>query len=272
MKETQKDSNKKTISNPKEQQNKDIFTKAPATKKFRNKSVNKYKVSINPNLKRNLLNNNINYLGNMGIDLEVQELITNQAQNQNNYIQNQNNYIHTRKRTKTMKLKNQINIKPELISNKNVNQIINHNVHRHNFGQEVYDVSFENYGCMFDERFINNYCSNFSSNLDKDVFKYLMNIVKENKFESVGKKHPSTKENVLKNLKKFDLNEMYCKKQDNGYEYPNCCICINNIILKQKAVLLPCGHLLHWKCGQMWLKKNNICPLCKFELPGEKIK
>ena len=54
MKETQKDSNKKTTSNPKEQQNKDIFTK-PATKKFRNKSVNKYKVSINPNLKRNLL-------------------------------------------------------------------------------------------------------------------------------------------------------------------------------------------------------------------------
>ena len=52
----------------------------------------------------------------------------------------------------------------------------------------------------------------------------------------------------------------------------NCCICMGDIILNQKAVLLPCGHILHWKCGMIWLKKKNTCPLCRFELPEEKMK
>jgi hypothetical protein len=42
MKEDQKDSNKKTTSNPKDEQNKELFTKHPAPKKYRNKSVNKH--------------------------------------------------------------------------------------------------------------------------------------------------------------------------------------------------------------------------------------
>ena len=277
MKEDQKDSNKKTTSNPKEQQNKELFTKHPAPKKYRNKSVNKYKVNINPNIKRNLINynNDLNLLGNMGIDKKVQDIIFDQNPNanlnNNNNIKNNIPKIPTRKRTKTMHLKNQNNIKPEINSYKNVNQVINHNVQRHFFGQEIYDNSFENYGSLYDDRFINNYSSNFRSNLEKDIFNFLMNIIQGNRFESVGKKHPPTKESVLQNLKKFDLSEIYCKKTEKGFEYPNCCICINDIVLKQKAVLLPCGHLLHWKCGEMWLKKNNTCPLCRFELPCEKM-
>jgi hypothetical protein len=270
MKEDQKDSNKKTTSNPKDEQNKELFTKHPAPKKYRNKSVNKYKVNINPNIKRNLINNNLNLLGSLGIDKNVQDLIVNQNKNLN-YNNNVPN-MPARKRTKTMHLKNQNNIKPEINSYNNVNQVINHNVNRHFFGQEVYDNSFENYGSLFDDRFINNYSSNFRSNLEKDIFNFLMNIIQGNRFDSVGKKHPPTKESVLHNLKKFDLSEIYCKKTEKGYEYPNCCICINDIALKQRAVLLPCGHLLHWKCGEIWLKKNNTCPLCRFELPGEKMK
>ena len=115
MKEDQKDSNKKTTSNPKEQQNKELFTKHPAPKKYRNKSVNKYKVNINPNIKRNLINynNDLNLLGNMGIDKKVQDIIFDQNPNPN---------------------LNNNNIKPEINSYKNVNQVINHNVQRHFFG------------------------------------------------------------------------------------------------------------------------------------------
>lgn len=275
MKEEQKDSGKKTTSNPKDQPIKELFSKKPPEKKFRNKSVNKYKVNINPNLKRNpffynnkaVLNNNLNQ--NFNIPNFFNEKNT-EVPEENKAI-NLNN-IPTRKRTKTMHLKKQNNIQPDINSNKikNVNQIISHNVHRHNFGQEVYDHSFENFGCLYDETFKNNYSSNFRSNLENDVFNFLMNIIQGNRFESVEKKHPPTKESVLNNLKKFELTEVYCKKNENGYEYPNCCICINDIALKQKAVLLPCGHILHWKCGQIWLKKNNTCPLCRFELPGEK--
>ena len=65
--------------------------------------------------------------------------------------------------------------------------------------------------------------------------------------------------------------EKYCKKDEKGnLEYPNCCICINDIKKGEKTVMIPCGHLLHWKCGLLWLRKNNTCPVCRFELPGEK--
>ena len=45
---------------------------------------------------------------------------------------------------------------------------------------------------------------------------------------------------------------------------------INDIKKGEKTVMIPCGHLLHWKCGLLWLRKNNTCPVCRFELPGEK--
>ena len=34
----------------------------------------------------------------------------------------------------------------------------------------------------------------------------------------------------------------------------------------EKLVLLPCGHMFHWKCCLNWLKKNNTCPMCRFEI------
>ena len=52
MKEVQKNANLKTTSKEAVQQNKDIFSKNPNQKKFRNKSVNKYKIKINPNMKK----------------------------------------------------------------------------------------------------------------------------------------------------------------------------------------------------------------------------
>ena len=267
MKNAQNKNNKKNISGEKNPKTKDIFIKQPLQKKNRNKSVNKYKmkakinqnIKVNPSFANNINNNIIDYKE-IKVDFPGQDI------NQNNFPQ--------RRRTKTMQQKCQNNIHPDINSNKNknANQIINYNVHRHNFGHEIYDTSFENFGSLYDERFINNYSSNFRSNLEQDVYNFLMNIIQGNRFESVEKKHPPTKNSVLNDLKKFDLTELYCKKNDNGYEYPNCCICMYDIILKQRAVLLPCGHILHWKCGEIWLKKNNTCPLCRFELPGEKTK
>ena len=65
------------------------------------------------------------------------------------------------------------------------------------------------------------------------------------------------------------MNEKYCKKVQNKIEYPNCCICISEVKKGEETVLLPCGHMFHWKCCLTWLKKNNTCPVCRFELPGE---
>ena len=78
--------------------------------------------------------------------------------------------------------------------------------------------------------------------------------------------HP-TSNSILKKLKKFSMDDKYCKKDSNGkLEFPNCCICITDIQKKEKTVLLPCGHMFHWKCCLKWLKNNNICPVCRFKL------
>ena len=53
-----------------------------------------------------------------------------------------------------------------------------------------------------------------------------------------------------------------------------CCICQTNIDRDCNIVELPCGHTFHGtdcECpGIMpWLKDNNTCPMCKFELPSD---
>lgn len=153
------------------------------------------------------------------------------------------------------------------ITTSNNNDLSQITVHQDNINEGIYDQTFINYGSNFDDRFRNNYSMNFRSNLEKEAFDYLLSIIRGNRVSQ--KKHPPTKKSVLNSLKKFDMTEKYCKLNNNSLEYPNCCICINDIVLKQKAVLIPCGHILHWKCAEMWLKKNNTCPLCRFELPGE---
>ena len=63
------------------------------------------------------------------------------------------------------------------------------------------------------------------------------------------------------------MNDKYCKMDSNGkLELPNCCICISDIQKKENTVLLPCGHMFHWKCCHKWLKNNNTCPVCRFKL------
>ena len=190
-------------------------------------------------------------------------------------INNKNNNNNTIKKTNSINSNNN-NININNNNNNNINQINNNqnrirlnNIRRHNFTNEIYDQSFNQFGSSFDDEFRNNYSSNFRSNLDREAFDYLLSIIRGNRVLVSENKHPPTKPEVLKKLNKFDMSEKYCKKKENGeIEFRNCCICLADIILKQRSVLLPCGHLLHWKCGELWLKKQNTCPLCRFELPG----
>lgn len=46
-----------------------------------------------------------------------------------------------------------------------------------------------------------------------------------------------------------------------------CTICQDEFQVMQKVIMLPCQHLFHYPCVEPWLKKNNSCPNCRFELP-----
>ena len=93
-----------------------------------------------------------------------------------------------------------------------------------------------------------------------------MSLINGNRVLASQQKQTPIRTDILKKLNRFDMDEKYMKKNSDSLEAPFCCICLADIVLKQKCVLLPCGHLLHSKCIELWLKKNSICPMCRFDL------
>ena len=117
---------------------------------------------------------------------------------------------------------------------------------------------FSPFGIM-DGVFRQNYSSNFGSL--RDLVR-LLELAQRGR----GNAHPPATKDALNKLKRFPLAERFCKKKNGKIELPNCCICQSEIELGSKTVLLPCGHMYHWECCLQWLKTNNTCPICRFEI------
>ena len=211
------------------------------------------------------------FFGGFGIEFPVKEIMnsppTKHNINNNNYRKNKN--ASAPKKLIKNSNNNNINIKSKNIVNKNQSKNNNSNnnkkvnVHRHEFDRNIFN---SNNITNDEELFADNYCSNFRSNLEKEVFDYLLSLIKGNRVLPSEQKQTPIKGDILKKLNRFDMNEKYMKNNNNSLEAPFCCICLADIILKQQCVLLPCGHLLHSKCIELWLKKNSICPMCRFDL------
>ena len=77
------------------------------------------------------------------------------------------------------------------------------------------------------------------------------------------------------NLKKdkfiLNLNEFQYKhiKKYSLIKEKKCSICLlkykGSDIIKE----FPCNHIYHKKCILKWLKKSNICPLCKYDITSD---
>ena len=107
---------------------------------------------------------------------------------------------------------------------------------------------------------------NYLSNFDRLFLSEIARMLASTENERGENAHPPASENALNNLKRFPLSEKHCKKNNGKMELPNCCICQNEIELGNETVLLPCGHMYHWDCCLQWLKTNNTCPICRFEI------
>ena len=50
------------------------------------------------------------------------------------------------------------------------------------------------------------------------------------------------------------------------FDYPSCIICITVIKKGEKSLLIPCGHMFHFKCVEKWFLNESKCPTCRFEI------
>ena len=114
--------------------------------------------------------------------------------------------------------------------------------------------------------FMDNFMENFSSS-STSYYNNVQTVVNNNREHAIKNGSVPCNDECISNLKQFKLSNKYCKKgKDGNYELPSCCICLSEIKKGKETTLLPCGHMFHSKCCISWLKKNNTCPMCRYEV------
>jgi hypothetical protein len=48
-----------------------------------------------------------------------------------------------------------------------------------------------------------------------------------------------------------------------------CCICLENFKINDETINLPCIHIFHSGCIKKWMKRKDICPICKNKIIDE---
>ena len=72
------------------------------------------------------------------------------------------------------------------------------------------------------------------------------------------------RENVILNFDEFQFK--HANKYIKNIE-DKCAICLEKFLKTDIVKRFACGdHIFHKKCLTLWLKKSNLCPLCKFNL------
>ena len=229
--------------------------------------------NINNNINNNHMHNN--FMQNSNNNIRENNNNNNSRQNNNSNNRNPREYGQGARERNRSSLpmtnslidnifSNFFNPIPIVISNGGPFRII---IQSQNVPRSIFDPLFLAFGAAFNDNFRNNFSSNFRSNFRGNFLTEIIRILERNLEEAARNAHPPASEKALEKLKKFPMSDKYCKKNKNGnIELPNCCICLSEIVKNEETVLLPCGHMFHWNCCLNWLKTNNTCPMCRFEI------
>ena len=242
-----------------------------------NDNINNNHINFN-NINENNINNN--RINNRNNNINRNQNNSNHHHN-NNRVRRNNNQNNRRRRDQSSErhasnnfvehifgnLLRPISAHPMMVINQNRNRnpfrIV---IQRQNVPNYIFDPFFINFGSAFNGAFQDNFSSNFRSNYRGDFVNEILRRLQQNQNDERRQHHHPTSNENLKKLKQFNMSEKYCKKEGEKLELPNCCICIDEIAIGQKTILLPCGHMFHNDCIVTWLKKNNTCPMCRFEI------
>jgi len=214
-------------------------------------------------------NSNSNEIDNSS--LKTNTSIKEEESSSSNYSSNNNlykgfNIKQNEENSNKEKIKNSFLCKKKLLENIKpfILSPFSNSVHRHEFeiseileGGDISNIPYD--------FFVDNYCSNFVSNFDNPLGRMIfiqMQIKNNSKIKSNNPLNPKE----IKQIKKIEMSDTFCKKKGSEYELPNCIYCLKDILFETECFLLRCGHLIHEKCLFEWLKEHKICPVCKFYL------
>ena len=82
-------------------------------------------------------------------------------------------------------------------------------------------------------------------------------------------RHLPTRVNYIKlqsecTLETLGKDEAACYSEEG--EDPICAICLSQLLPKEKVKKLPCKHIFHASCVDLWGETSTTCPLCKFDV------
>jgi hypothetical protein len=69
-------------------------------------------------------------------------------------------------------------------------------------------------------------------------------------------------------IDKLDVRELD-EKMLGGESKSRCVICVDEMSVGDKALVLPCNHFFHGECVTPWLKQHNTCPVCRRSIEPE---
>lgn len=79
---------------------------------------------------------------------------------------------------------------------------------------------------------------------------------------------PPASKTAIETLETYEINQENLEL----YGIENTCpICKEELLIKQKAINMPCKHYYHTNCIIPWLTEHNSCPICRVELPTDDI-
>ena len=98
--------------------------------------------------------------------------------------------------------------------------------------------------------------------------------------EEEGLMVPATELSIEKMLKKVRVVVVGADEEDDDdeekekylvREEETCMVCLEEYGAGSCASRMPCSHVFHDECIITWLRQSHYCPLCRFEMPTQKI-
>lgn len=82
-------------------------------------------------------------------------------------------------------------------------------------------------------------------------------IEEDDDYEASRARH--TSEESIQGLEEVRVEGLYLKEA--------CPVCLEGLSMGLEAMRMPCLHVYHECCIVEWLRKCNLCPLCRYEMP-----